>query len=363
MAETEPDNLLDDVRAAFAEVEQPESVREEAPQREEAAPVEETASQRADRERDEAGRFKAKTEGEKPRDTLKLKEQPTEQQPATEAQAEKPKDPNALPPEIDKQGKHLERIPPPAGWKGAAKVDWDRMPRNVREAIAADYSAVEQARSELAPLKDLFDVNREFLVNQAGSVPEAMRQMMQFARMSATVDGSIQLAHHILSARGVDPRAVFGGQAQPSAQGQQPDPHALVAQLVEQKLQPILGQFQQQQSQQLQSQIDAFASRPDRPYFNDVRAHMGQLLEAGHAKTMDEAYEMATWASPTIRDALLTEQREEQERARKADAAKAQHASRASLRGSPIPGATGSKSQGASVLDDVRAAMAEVAGA
>ena len=49
-------------------------------------------------------------------------------------------------------------------------------------------------------LKELFDTNREFLVNQAGSVVEAQRQMMQFARMS--VDNPVQLAEHILRAWG-----------------------------------------------------------------------------------------------------------------------------------------------------------------
>lgn len=354
----ENDNLLDDVRAAF-EQSTSDAPPIAAPDEPEAAPIDETPAQRTERERDESGRFKAK-EGDKPRETLKLKEQPAETPAA--AKPETPTDPTKLPPEIDKQGKHLERIPPPAAWKGAAKVDWDRMPRNVREAIAADYAEVEQARNELAPLKELFDVNREFLVSQAGSVVEAQRQMMQFARMS--VDNPVQLADHILRARGLDPRAVFSGQPQAPGQGQQPDPQTLVAQLVEQKLQPILGQFQQQQQQQLQSQIAAFAARPDRPYFNDVRAHMGQLLEAGHAKSMDEAYEMATWASPAIREALLQAQREELTKAREAEAAKARQASRASLRGSPIPGATnGAGNPGASVHDDVRAAMAELAGA
>lgn len=349
--EREP-SILDEVRAAASEVAGEAPIAATGGEEPADFTPQETPTERAARERDEAGRFKAKDPSDKPRETLKLKPE----QPAAEV---KPETPNALPPEIDKQGKHLERIPPPPGWKGAAKVDWDRMPRNVREALAADYAAVDQARAELAPVKELFDVNREFLVMQAGSVPEAMRQMMQFARMS--VDNPVQLAEHILRARGLDPRAVFSGQAQPSPQGQQPGQQIDVAQLVEQKLQE---QFRLQQQQQFQSQIAEFAARPDRPYFNDVRVHMGQLLESGQAKSMDEAYEMATWAVPAIRETLLQEQREAAEKARAEAAAKARQASRASLRGSPIPGvARGMPSQGSSVLDDVRAAAAELSGA
>lgn len=355
----ENDNLLDDVRAAF-EQSTSDAPPVAAPEDTAAPPIDETPAERADRERDEQGRFKAKAEGDKPRETLKLKEQPAETPPAA-ARPETPTDQTKLPPEIDKQGKHLERIPPPADWKGAAKVDWDRMPRNVREAIAADYAQVEQARAELAPIKDLLDVNREFLVNQAGSLPEAMRQMMQFAHMSTTVDGAVQLAQHILRARGLDPRAVFGGQAQPSPQGQQPGPQTDVAQLVRQELDE---RFRQQQSQQLKNQIEEFASRPDRPYFNDVRQVMGFLMEAGRAKTMDEAYEMACRADPMIFEQIQATARKRDEDKRAEEAAKARQASRASLRGSPLPGATnGTGNPGASVHDDVRAAMAELAGA
>ena len=197
MADEADDDIGADLRAALAGELSPAPavdtpIEAEAPAPEIEAPAE-TAQQKADRERDQQGRFAKPGEG-KPRETLTLKSEAAK--PLTEAA----KPTTALAPEIDKAGKHLERIPPPQAWKGAAKVDWDRMPRNVREAIAADYAGVEQARAELAPLKELFDTNREFLVNQAGSVVEAQRQMMQFARMS--VDNPVQLAEHILRAWG-----------------------------------------------------------------------------------------------------------------------------------------------------------------
>lgn len=366
MAEPEPDDLLGDVRAAMtqlagdpATIDQPEVTQGDQPQTSEQV-REQQIRETGGRARDESGRFKA-AEGEQPRETLTLKPPKEATPPAAASPAAEAPKAAALPPEIDKDGKHLERIAPPAAWKGSAKVDWDRMPRNVREAVAADYAQVESLRAEMAPLKEMFDVNREFLVNAAGSVPEAMRQMMSMARMSSTVDGSIQLAHHILRARGLDPSAVFSGQPQASPQGQQPAPQTDVAQLVQQELRK---QSEEQQTQQLQSQIAAFAARSDRPYFNDVKAVMGALMSAGRAKTMDEAYEMACRADSVINAALDEEKRKETEKARAAEAAKARDASRASLRGSPLPGASnGGTGPGASVHDDVRAAFAEASGA
>ncbi len=359
------DDIMADVNAAMTEVETgaPPPPPEPAPEAE--APAE-TAQQAADRARDEQGRF-AKKEAEEKRTTLSLKEKPQASKPTAPtapAVASPPAAP-AAPPEIDKAGKHLERIPPPAAWKGGAKVEWDRIPRPVREELAAKYAEVETAAAELAPLKDLIDANREFLVNEAGSVVEGQRQLMQMARMASTVDGAIQVAQHVLRARGLDPRAVFGGQPQAPAGNQQPDIGSLVAQAVQQHLQPIVAQTQQRETQQLQSQIDQFASDPAHPYFNDVRVQMGVLIEKNLAKDMKDAYEQAVWANPTIRSTLMQQQTEEAAKTKAAEAAKARTAAAASLRGSPIPGAIsrGNSNSNSSVHDDVRAAVQEIAGA
>ena len=347
-------NLLEDVRAAAESLRTPPEDKPET-----TAPIE-TAEQTAERERDEAGRFKAKTE--QPREKLTLNKQPVD---ANTVNAEIPKTtPDGKP--ILKTGDDGKIAPvtglaPPMDWMGDAKIRWGRLDKSIQEEILKREEQRAAVVSELAPLKELFDTNREFLVNQAGSVVEAQRQMMQFARMS--VDNPVQLAEHILRARGLDPRAVFSGQpGQAPAQNQPQDVQTLLAQLVDQRLQPFLAQTEQQQTQQIQSTIDQFASRPDRPYFNDVRSQMGVFLKEGSAKTMDEAYEMATWANPTIRAALLSEQAGASGEQRQQTVNKARLAGRANLKGSPLPnGASvnGGKSN-SSVLDDVRAAAEEM---
>ncbi len=362
----ETDNLLADVRAAASELAGDDPVIETPVVETPDEPIlAETAQQTADRARDEAGRF-AKAEERKARETLKLRE-PKAAPLAADATPAKP-----LPPEIDKEGKHLDRIAPPVGWKGAAKVDWDRMPRNVREAVAAELNGVEEARNELAPLKELFDTNREFLVNHAGSVVEAQRQMMQFARMS--VDNPVQLAEHILRSKGLDPRAVFSGQPnQAPAQGQPQNLEAFIAQAVEQRLQPIMAERAQAETQQTQatiSQITAFQNDAAHPYFNDVAPTIHRLLASGEIplgapmERLKEAYDRATWANPTIRATLIEAQREADGQRRAEEVKAARKAAAASLNGSPLPGvAPAAQNQHSSALDDVRAAARELAGA
>ncbi len=319
-------------------------------------PAAETDEQRAERARDEAGRFAKQPKESKARDTLSLKAKP----PAPDASS-----PGAQPPPVvaaqPVAPTPADKIPAPQEWSGLAKVRWDKLPPAVQQEIVQREQQRAAATQDLLPVKELFDANREFLVNQAGSIPEAMRQMMQFARMS--VDNPVQLAEHILRARGIDPRQAFAGQPQGAPQQTQaPDIQSYVAQLVQQAVQPFQAQAEQQQTQQLQTTIDTFGADPKHPFFNDVRVHMGQLISAGAAKSMDEAYEQATWANPAIRAHLLEEQRGATQAAAAASVQKAKQATRATVTGSPLNGAMPTGGPKGNVRDVVRELYDELAG-
>ncbi len=327
----DPESVLDSVNAAYQSLESTEAppIVETTQEPAAAEPVE-TDEQKAERARDEAGRF-AKQPKEPARETLKLKAKPPAPDPVVP--------PGAIPPTVSAQpvAPVVEKIPAPQEWSGLAKVKWDKLPVAVQQEIVQHETARMTATQDLMPVKELLDVNREFLVNQAGSVPAAFTQLMQFARMS--VDNPVQLAEHILRARGIDPRQAFSGQPQAPQQAQAPDLQSYVAQLDQQGLQPILAQSEQQQTQQLKTTIDQFGADPKHPFFNDVRVHMGQLISAGAAKSMDEAYEQATWANPAIRAHLLETQREATEKANAAQVQRARAATRTSVTGSPLNGA------------------------
>ncbi len=353
-------SILADVQAASDELEGIAPAATETPAAEpaaEPAPTE-TAEQKAERTRDESGRFARES---KDRKTLTLpKEKPLAAAPAATPVSPVLGEPAAP---IDPSKPAVEKIAAPSAWTGIEKIRFDRLPPEIQQGIVAREAEREKAVAEVAPIRELIDANRDFLVNQAGSVVEAQRQMMMFARMS--VDNPVQLAEHILRARGLDPRAVFSGQpGQAPAPNQPQDLQALLAQLVDQRLQPILAQSEQQQTQQLQTTISQFAADPKRPFFNDVRVHMGQLIQAGAAKSLDEAYDQATWANPAIRSHLMQGQTEATQRQKAAEAQKATLATRASVRGSPLTGAAlnGKGDPKANALDDVRAAFAELSG-
>ena len=272
--------------------------------------------------RDATGKFVGKPAVEsQPRETLTLKpKEPAQADP----KAAKPADP--------------QDVPPPLEWKGEAKVNWTRLPAPIRATLRETYETLQKAQAEVAPIKELIDLEREFLVREAGSVPEAFRQMTQFARMS--VDKPVELALHILQRRGIDPRTVFGGQPvqQNGTQPQAPDIRSYVAQAVQQALQPIQAQVQQREEQQHISTIDAFAADPAHPYFNDVRVQMGALMKSGQAVTLQDAYDQATWANPSIRQALLAQQAGDAANAKAREVEAARKAALLSPSGAPVHG-------------------------
>lgn len=86
-----------------------------------------------------------------------------------------------------------------------------------------------------------------------------------------------------------------------------------------------------QQQETLNSEINRFAAQPDKEYFQEVRNDMAGLLQAGLASDLQDAYEKACYANPTVRNKMLAQQQAKAEAERKAQAAqKAQAAKQAS---------------------------------
>lgn len=100
---------------------------------------------------------------------------------------------------------------------------------------------------------------------------------------------------------------------------------------LQQQVQQLSGYIQNQQlmgkqreEEALNSEISAFAADPKHSHFAAVQGHMAALLQAGQAKDLADAYEQAVYANPTTRAAMLQQQAaaQREEAAKKAQAAK-----------------------------------------
>lgn len=332
------------------------------------------AEQAASRTRDEAGRFAAKPP-EKPgtRETLSLKEKPSA--PTDRMQAA----PSAKAPEVaanqqdlaPKQGE--EAILPPAEWKGAGKVQWNKLPKPVQAELRATYDGlaseradVTAARAAFEPLQRAIAPHQAVLMRDAGSVESGITQLMEFYNLFLT--RPVDLIQHIARTRGIDLGAPQGQQPSPDGSTPQPVPDitSLIRQALQQEVAPIKEQLQQRETQQLQSTIEAFRADPKHPYFEDVKVHMGQLLNIGAAKDMQAAYDQAIWADPVIRQQLLEASAESTKTAQAAEVQRAKDAAAASLRGSPLAnGASAPAGNGSdgSIRGDLMAAIRQQQGA
>lgn len=89
----------------------------------------------------------------------------------------------------------------------------------------------------------------------------------------------------------------------------------LMSQLNELRQQQQLwqNQFATQEQTRANQELTQFAT-DERPHFEAVRGEMATLLETGSAKTLQEAYDMAVWMRPDIRQTLLDQQRAEAQR-------------------------------------------------
>lgn len=318
----------------------------------------------ADAARDEQGRFKAATDPAAP-EPSPLK---------TEAPSSAPA-PVAAGPETERP------VTPPSTWSAAAKSIYATLPEVARKEIAkreADYARGIQMHADKARFAETLmrEIQPyEAMLRAEGSTPDkAVASLMRSAYVlrTASPQQKGELIMQIAQQYGAD-LSQFVGQRE-SPDGQQ-DP-SNVQQTVQQLLSPYLQRLQAQEQQQAQaqqeqaaqvereisSQIEAFRSAtnqdgtPKHLYFENVRGEMSALMANGRAQSLDQAYEMACWANPEVRAALIADQQSKAEAQRLEEAKrKAKDAGRAGFNvqgqgGVGIAGATQS-----SLRDDLSA--------
>lgn len=272
--------------------------------------------------RDEHGRFA-------PKDARPAEADPADPAPADPAVV----DPNA--PAIDPaiQAETRSAAIPPATWSASAKAIYATLPEVARKEIVkreADYSRGIQAHAEKAKVADTLmrEIQPyEAMLRSEGSTPDrAIASLLRSAYVlrTASPQQKTELIMQIAQQYGAD-LSLFQGQRQP-AEGQQDlsQVQQMVQQLVAPHLQRIQSweqqqtQAQQAQSMQMeqdiQSQIEAFQhatnedGSPKHLYYENVRGAMSALIGNKQAASLEQAYDMACWANPEVRAALLADQ-------------------------------------------------------
>ena len=313
---------------------------------------EETAEQKAERARDEKGRFAAKVD-----DPAKVEAKPAAD-PVVAPKAE------AVVAAVDPVIADTTLRPPP-GWSPAAKVAFAALPAEVQQSVAKREDEVNKGFAKLAEYKPLERFMEQ--ARQSGTTLDRALENytgIERALRSDFVGGianlcqrqgvdPVALANVILARNGVTPtqQGEAGAAPQANQNAQRVDLSPVM-----QKISALENYIQQQQSQGVQSEIQRFASDAKNTFFDNVKEQMGHLINAGVADDLADAYDRACWANPEIRSLLIKQQSAPSDQSAAAKAATQARQAAKSITGSPIAGAS-KGGPASSIEDEVRAAF------
>lgn len=320
-------------------------------------PEEKLVPPEGDRPRDQFGRFtKTLTE---PEEAPSEKDAEPAEEPASDQPATKAAEPATQP-----------AIAPPQSWSAAAKDEWVKLPRAVQDEVLKRESDVArgfQQRAEqinsLEPIAQVVAPHAQKFALRGVHPAQVVQQLL--AVQDLLERDPLEGVAYVARSYGVDLRQ-FAAALQQSAQPQNPEVQAANSRIdrMEQFLQQTQAAAQQAEMARITSEIEAFKSDGNHPYFDAVRPAMAQLMQSNIAMTLQDAYDHATWALPEVRARLLEDQRRaEQSQRAAAEKQAAERARRAavSVSSAPTSGKGGPPTKERSVREELEAQLERAA--
>lgn len=276
----------------------------------------ETEEQKADRLRDEKGRFATQEAAQELKPEATSTPENPEAQPAPVAAP-------VVPPELQRLGLRKEEA------DAFAKAD-----QVVRDAFIRRSEEMHKGLEQ-------FRQKAQFADQMAQAIQPYFQQIQSMGMHPAQAVQKLLSADHILRNGTQEQKQaaalhLLQGYGIQIGEGNQPyvDQNLSSVQTDLQRMHNWILQKEQQEKEReqatLNSEIDRFRQDPANKYFDSVVNEMIGLLQAGVSPDLKDAYERAIYANPTIRAQILAEQQNQAEEKRKAEAAqKAQEAKRA----------------------------------
>lgn len=290
-----------------------------------------TDEQKAERARDEAGRFAAKTEA-KPAEKVEAK--PIEA-PAAVAAVTQP---------IGQPAPVVDGPKAPPGWAPEAKAQFAALPPLVQSAIAKREQEIDNGFKVLQDYKGLEEFSP--VVKQAGTThAEVMKRAIGWEHAIKTdPENAVAYAARIA---GVD--ITINGRLQQAPQQAPQQQPVNVEQTVEQIL----------RKRDTENQIQSFLSDPANPHAEAVLDDMVALISTGRASQLKDAYDAACWMRPDIREQLISQTAQPVQPPKAPSTDQARRASK-SITGSSAPGPSkdASASASSSIRDSLKQSFA-----
>ena len=287
--------------------------------------------------RDEVGKFAAK-------------ETPVTPQVATEATPESTETPPETVPEVP-------AIKPPSSWKKETQAKFSTLPPDIQaeiirreddqlRGIKTYKDSADKYERAIAPYKQT--------IESLGRTPDqAISGLLQTdaTLRNGSPSQKVAMVQRIIEEYGIKPEWFV------DTQQANPEVGHLESRLAQYEAQQarIVADQQAREQELLNSNIQDFAKNNE--HFEAVRERMGSLLQGGAAQTLQEAYDMAVWADPTVRAALLAKQQAEERAKAMEKVAQAKQVSKVNV---PRRGVIPAQTAVGTMDDTIRAAAKEL---
>ena len=197
--------------------------------------------------------------------------------------------------------------PAPRTWRPEAAAAWATLPPTVQEEVLKReeeiFRGIEQYKTHANYGREIQQAMAPFepILQRFNATPaQAVSQLMglQQVLLSGTAAEKRQLVEGVIRTYGIDMGQP--GEEPPYTDPQVADLRAKLA-AIESNQQRAEAEKQASIRATLKAELDAFATDPANPYFDEVADDIGALLRGGGAKGLKDAYEKAVWANPVTR--------------------------------------------------------------
>lgn len=271
----------------------------------------ETESEKAERLRDERGRFAKSDDTEAPKQSA---------------------------PEAKATGPDTSTRKPPASWSKEWVPHWEKLDPAIQDIVLKREADVDRGFQERASkykpweqVEQVLSADIAKMQMQGVSAPQLVERLVNAHRLLENPQTRDQAWQFLIQQYGAPQFLSPPQQFQQQYQQQVPTNNPVY----DQRLAQLEGYLRQQQESALMSQIETFAK--GHSHFEKAAEDIEKLLRQGAATTLEEAYDLAIWKNPDIRKQVLEDQAKEQVAKTVQDTSRAKRAS-SSVTGAPTGG-------------------------
>jgi len=243
---------------------------------------------------------------------------------------------------------------PPNSWKPAVREHWSSLPKEVRETIRTRELQIQQELTQTGNIRkfaqEFANVVQPFqhIIRAQNSTPlRAVQNLLQTSAglFQGSAEQKAEIVAGVIGTYGVDIKLLDGvlarmqenGGIRPPAGVTRPEaPPAWAKPLFD--FMGTAEQSRQQYQQRLQQEANQEVEGFDRPFFDDLREEMADILEVaakrGRMLTMEQAYDQAVALNPEI-SKIMQQRAAAEAKKRQASDPSANKRAASTIRGAP----------------------------